>query len=168
MMTESVMTDTKATDPRAFMPSLPMYTEQIKEYLPHRYPFLLVDRVTDIQASVIEGYKNVSINEEFLQGHFPGYAIMPGVLIVEALAQISGILAFVTEGEKPRPGSIFLFAGAEKVRFKKPVVPGDQLVLKSELIMQRRGIYKFSCTASVDGIITASAEITISHQTTEV
>lgn len=163
MMTESVMTEKKAK-----IPALPMYAEQIKEYLPHRYPFLLVDRVIDIQDNSIEAYKNVSINEEFLQGHFPGYAIMPGVLIVEALAQVSGILAFVTEGEKPRPGSIFLFAGAEKIRFKKPVVPGDQLVLKSELLMQRRGIYKFSCTALVDGVIATSAEITISHQTTEV
>lgn len=146
------------------IPELPMNIQQIREYLPHRYPFLLVDRVTDIQNNQIIGYKNVSINEEFLQGHFPEYPIMPGVLIVEALAQISGILSFVTNGQKPEPGSLFLFAGAEKVRFKKQVVPGDQLELKSELVMAKRGIYKYSCVASVDGIVATTAEIIIAHQ----
>lgn len=145
-------------------PKLPMNTQQIREYLPHRYPFLLVDRVTEITDNAIVGYKNVSINEEFLQGHFPEYPIMPGVLIVEALAQVSGILGFVMNDVKPTPGSLFLFAGAEKIRFKKQVVAGDQLVLKSELIMQKRGIYKYQCTASVDGIIATTAEIIISHQ----
>ena len=145
-------------------PALPMNIQQIREYLPHRYPFLLVDRVTEITENSIVGYKNVSINEEFLQGHFPEYPIMPGVLIVEALAQISGVLGFVLNNEKPQPGSLFLFAGAEKVRFKKQVVAGDQLVLKSELVMQKRGIYKYNCTASVDGIVATTAEIIISHQ----
>lgn len=145
-------------------PALPMNIQQIREYLPHRYPFLLVDRVTEITDNSIIGYKNVSINEEFLQGHFPEYPIMPGVLIVEALAQISGVLGFVLNNEKPQPGSLFLFAGAEKVRFKKQVVAGDQLVLKSELVMQKRGIYKYNCTASVDGIVATTAEIIISHQ----
>ncbi|ENU80836.1 (3R)-hydroxymyristoyl-[acyl-carrier-protein] dehydratase [Acinetobacter sp. ANC 3789] len=145
-------------------PELPMNIQQIREYLPHRYPFLLVDRVTEITDNSIVGYKNVSINEEFLQGHFPEYPIMPGVLIVEALAQISGVLGFVLNNEKPQPGSLFLFAGAEKVRFKKQVVAGDQLVLKSELVMQKRGIYKYNCTASVDGIVATTAEIIISHQ----
>lgn len=145
-------------------PALPMNIQQIREYLPHRYPFLLVDRVTEITENSIVGYKNVSINEEFLQGHFPEYPIMPGVLIVEALAQVSGVLGFVMNGEKPQPGSLFLFAGAEKIRFKKQVVAGDQLVLKSELVMQKRGIYKYNCTASVDGIVATTAEIIISHQ----
>lgn len=145
-------------------PQLPMNMQQIREYLPHRYPFLLVDRVTEITDNSIIGYKNVSINEEFLQGHFPEYPIMPGVLIVEALAQVSGILGFVMNDVKPTPGSLFLFAGAEKIRFKKQVVAGDQLVLKSELLMQKRGIYKYLCTASVDGIIATTAEIIISHQ----
>lgn len=145
-------------------PQLPMNMQQIREYLPHRYPFLLVDRVTEITDNSIIGYKNVSINEEFLQGHFPEYPIMPGVLIVEALAQVSGILGFVMNDVKPTPGSLFLFAGAEKIRFKKQVVAGDQLVLKSELLMQKRGIYKYQCTASVDGIIATTAEIIISHQ----
>lgn len=148
-------------------PSLPMNVQTIREYLPHRYPFLLVDRVTEINENSIVGYKNVSINEEFMQGHFPGYPIMPGVLIVEAMAQISGVLGFIMNNEKPKPGSLFLFAGAEKVRFKKQVVPGDQLVLKSELIVQKRGIYKYWCTANVDGAVAATAEIIISHQKLE-
>ncbi len=149
------------------VPELPMQIQTIREYLPHRYPFLLIDRVTEVHENSVVGYKNVSINEEFMQGHFPGYPIMPGVLIVEAMAQISGVLGFIMNNEKPQPGSLFLFAGAEKVRFKKQVVPGDQLVLKSELIMQKRGIYKYQCTASVDGVLAATAEIIISHQKLE-
>ena len=149
------------------VPELPMQIQTIREYLPHRYPFLLVDRVTEVSDNGIVGFKNVSINEEFMQGHFPGYPIMPGVLIVEAMAQISGILGFIMNNEKPRPGSLFLFAGAEKIRFKKQVVPGDQLVLKSQLVMQKRGIYKYLCSASVDGVMAASAEIIISHQKLE-
>ncbi|EZQ12428.1 MULTISPECIES: 3-hydroxyacyl-ACP dehydratase FabZ [unclassified Acinetobacter] len=149
------------------IPELPMNIQTIREYLPHRYPFLLVDRVTEVTENGIVGFKNVSINEEFMQGHFPGYPIMPGVLIVEAMAQISGVLGFIMNNEKPKPGSLFLFAGAEKVRFKKQVVPGDQLVLKSELVMQKRGIYKYLCSASVDGVIAATAEIIISHQKLE-
>jgi len=149
------------------IPELPMNIQTIREYLPHRYPFLLVDRVTEVTENGIVGFKNVSINEEFMQGHFPGYPIMPGVLIVEAMAQISGVLGFIMNNEKPKPGSLFLFAGAEKVRFKKQVVPGDQLVLKSELVMQKRGIYKYLCSASVDGVIAATADIIISHQKLE-
>ena len=92
---------------------------------------------------------------------------MPGVLIIEALAQVSGILGFVLTNQKPSEGSLFLFAGAEKIRFKKQVVAGDQLILKSELVMQKRGIYKYNCTDSVDGIVAATAEIMISHQKIE-
>lgn len=158
---------TEPNSPTFTKPALPMHIQTIREYLPHRYPFLLVDRVVDITDNGIVGYKNVSINEEFLQGHFPEYPIMPGVLIIEALAQVSGILGFVMNGEKPKSGSLFLFAGAEKVRFKKQVVAGDQLVLKSELVMQKRGIYKYNCIASVDGVVAATAEIIISHQKTE-
>lgn len=160
MMTESIFS--------AFTkPEMPMHIQQIREYLPHRYPFLLVDRVTEITDNGIVAYKNVSINEEFLQGHFPGYPIMPGVLIVEALAQAAGILGFVMNNQKPNAESIFLFAGAERVRFKKQVVAGDQLVLKAELVMQKRGIFKYNCTATVDGIVATTAEIMISHQKIE-
>ncbi|RKG45218.1 3-hydroxyacyl-ACP dehydratase FabZ [Acinetobacter sp. WCHAc060006] len=158
---------TESNTPAFTKPELPMSAQKIREYLPHRYPFLLVDRVTDITENSIVGYKNVSINEEFLQGHFPEFPIMPGVLIVEAMAQISGILGFVMNNKLPTPGNLFLFAGAERVRFKKPVVPGDQLVLKSELVMQKRGIYKYNCIATVDGIVAATAEIMISHQKIE-
>ena len=157
MMTESKI-------PAFAVPELPMHIQTIREYLPHRYPFLLVDRITEVTENGIVGYKNVSINEEFLQGHFPNYPLMPGGLIVEALAQVSGILGFIMNEQKPSEGSLFLFAGAEKVRFKKQVVAGDQLVLKSELVMQRRGIYKYQCTASVDGIVATTAEIMVSHQ----
>lgn len=146
------------------IPELPLLAGDIQEYLPHRYPFLLVDRVTETDGNSIVGYKNVTMNEEFFQGHFPNQPIMPGVLIIEALAQISGILGFIKNNVKPDGNSLFLFAGVEKVRFKKPVVPGDQLVLQSESLMQRANIYKYSCTALVDGQVVASAEITISHQ----
>lgn len=146
------------------IPKLPMHIETIRQYLPHRYPFLLVDRVVSISEREISGYKNVTINEEFLQGHFPDYPIMPGVFIVEAMAQISGILGFLMNHQRAGDGSLFLFAGAEKVRFKKPVVAGDQLMLHSELLMRKRGIYKYNCTASVDGGVVAAAEIIISHQ----
>ena len=146
------------------VPELPMQIQTIREYLPHRYPFLLIDRVTEVHENSVVGYKNVSINEEFMQGHFPGYPIMPGVLIVEAMAQISGVLGFIMNNEKPQPGSLFLFAGAEKVRFKKQVVPGDQLVLKSELIMQKRGIYKYKAVAKVDGLLVAEADLMCAHR----
>lgn len=158
---------TESISPAFVKPELPMHIQQIREYLPHRYPFLLVDRVTEINDSSIVAYKNVSINEEFLQGHFPEYPIMPGVLIVEALAQAAGILGFVMNNKKPSAAEIFLFAGAERVRFKKQVVAGDQLVLKAELVMQKRGIFKYNCTATVDGIVATTAEIMISHQKIE-
>ena len=161
------MNMTESTTLPSAVPELPMQVQTIREYLPHRYPFLLVDRVTEVSENGIVGYKNVSINEEFMQGHFPGYPIMPGVLIVEAMAQISGVLGFIMNNEKPKAGSLFLFAGAERNSNKKQVVPGDQLVLKSELIMQKRGIYKYQCTASVDGVMAATAEIIISHQKLE-
>jgi 3-hydroxyacyl-[acyl-carrier-protein] dehydratase len=160
MMTDSVF-------PTFTKPELPMHTQQIREYLPHRYPFLLVDRVTEVSDNGIVGYKNVSINEEFLQGHFPEYPIMPGVLIVEALAQIAGILGFIMNNQKPTKDSLFLFAGADRVRFKKQVVAGDQLVLKAELVMQKRGIFKYNCIATVDGVVATSAEIMISQQKIE-
>lgn len=158
---------TESNTPAFTIPELPMDIQKIREYLPHRYPFLLVDRVTEVGENNIVGYKNVSINEEFFQGHFPNYPIMPGVLIVEALAQVAGILGFIMNNETPKPGSLLLFAGAEKVRFKKQVVAGDQLVLKAELVMQKRGIYKYNCIATVDGKVATTAEIIVSHLRTE-
>lgn len=147
---------------------LPLRFDQLKRYLPHRYPFMLVDRVNACRSGDwIVGHKNVSINEPFFQGHFPEDPIMPGVLIVEALAQVSGILAFITEGKTAEDGYLFLFAGIDKVRFKCPVVPGDQLVLKSKLVTQRRHIYKFECQAFVDDKIVANADLTIVRQERE-
>lgn len=149
----------------AELPELPMNIQAIRSYLPHHYPFLLVDRVTHLEQGVsIEGYKNLTINEEFFQGHFPKYPIMPGVLIMEALAQISGILGMCMLNASPANGDNFLFAGMENVRFKKQVVPGDQLVLKSTLIFNRRSVFKFQSTASVDDKVVAQAEIILSHQ----
>ena len=143
-----------------------MDREELMRIVPHRPPMLLVDEVR-LEGGGSTGSYTVRGDEWFLQGHFPTYPIMPGVLIIEALAQISGILGFVLTNQKPSEGSLFLFAGAEKIRFKKQVVAGDQLILKSELVMQKRGIYKYNCTASVDGIVAATAEIMISHQKIE-
>ncbi len=137
-----------------------MDIDQILEYLPHRYPFLLVDRVTEIEKGVsIAGYKNVTINEPFFTGHFPGKPIMPGVLILEAMAQVSGILGFITDGTKPSDGRIQYFAGSNRVRFKRPVIPGDQLTLESSLIANKHSIWKFDCRALVNGEVACVAEI---------
>jgi len=137
-----------------------MNIDQILEYLPHRYPFLLVDRVTEIEKGIsITGYKNVTINEPFFTGHFPGNPIMPGVLILEAMAQVSGIVGFVTNDSKPTEGRIQYFAGSNRVRFKRPVIPGDQLVLESSLIANKHSIWKFDCRALVDGNVVCVAEI---------
>ena len=123
---------------------------EIREYLPHRYPFLLVDRVIDLElGETITAIKNVTINEPFFDGHFPGLPIMPGVLIIEAMAQAAGILGFKTLDKKPSDGSIYMFVGADKMRFKKPVVPGDQLTLKAAIVSSRSGLWKFDCRAEV-------------------
>ncbi len=138
-----------------------MHVREIQEYLPHRYPFLLVDRVLelDLEAMTITAVKNVSINEPFFDGHFPGLPVMPGVLIVEAMAQASGILGFRSQNKKPSDGSIYYFVGADDVRFKRPVVPGDQLILKSAYVSDRRGIWKFSCNSFVEGELVCTANI---------
>jgi 3-hydroxyacyl-[acyl-carrier-protein] dehydratase len=133
---------------------------EVRKYLPHRYPFLLVDRVTElVENESIVAYKNVSINEEVFNGHFPQAPIFPGVMIVEALAQASGILGFKSQNKTPEDGSIYLFAGVDKVRFKRQVVPGDRLVLESKVVSVKRGIWKFECRATVDGELAASATI---------
>jgi len=137
-----------------------MDVTEIREYLPHRYPFLLVDRVVELDCpNRIVALKNVSINEPFFNGHFPDLPIMPGVLIVEALAQAAGILGFKTQNKKPADGSIYLFVGADNVRFKRQVKPGDQLRLEVDYVSDRRGIWKFECSAYVDDQLACSATI---------
>jgi 3-hydroxyacyl-[acyl-carrier-protein] dehydratase len=137
-----------------------MDINEIQTFLPHRYPFLFVDRVTEVESGVlIRGYKNVSFNESFFEGHFPGMPIMPGVLVLEALAQISGILGFVTTNKKPSDDLVHYFAGSNKVRFKRPIVPGDQIILESKLMAAKHNIWKFDCQALVDGELACSAEI---------
>jgi 3-hydroxyacyl-[acyl-carrier-protein] dehydratase len=133
---------------------------EILEYLPHRYPFLLVDRVLEVEpGKSLKALKNVTMNEPFFPGHFPHHPIMPGVLILEALAQASGILAFKTTGNKPSDSGVYYFVGIDKARFKRPVSPGDQLILDVEVIRKSRGIWKFKARASVDGAVCSSAEI---------
>jgi 3-hydroxyacyl-[acyl-carrier-protein] dehydratase len=137
-----------------------MYIEDIKAYLPQRYPFLMVDRVVEIEMGKrIKAYKNVTTNEEFFNGHFPSKPIMPGVLIIEALAQAAGVLGFKSQEKLPRDGYLYYFVGADDVRLKRPVVPGDQLILEAELVTVRRGIYKFQCRATVDGELACEATI---------
>ena len=127
-----------------------MNVEEIKDYLPQRYPFLLVDRVVQMElGKSIVCYKNVTVNEPFFNGHFPSQPIMPGVLIIEALAQAAGVLGFKSQEKKPKDGYLYYFVGADDVRLRRPVVPGDQLTLQAEIIANKRGIYKFACRASV-------------------
>lgn len=130
---------------------------EIMNHLPHRYPFLLVDRILDFQPGVsITGIKNVSINEPFFQGHFPGQPIMPGVLIIEALAQVAGILAYRSGAE----GDSVYFMSIEKAKFRRPVVPGDQLRLEIKLLQKRGNVWKVSGAATVDGKVASEAELT--------
>ena len=129
-----------------------MDINEIKEYLPHRYPFLFVDKVLTIEENVsIAAVKNVSTNEPHFNGHFPDFPIMPGVLIIEALAQAAGILGFKSMGKKPADGSVYYLVGTENMRFRRPVIPGDQLLLEAKVVAEKRGIWKFDCRASVDG-----------------
>ncbi|BAP43864.1 3-hydroxyacyl-ACP dehydratase FabZ [Pseudomonas sp. 21LCFQ02] len=138
-----------------------MDINEIREYLPHRYPFLLVDRVAelDLEGKTIRAYKNVSVNEPFFNGHFPQHPIMPGVLIIEAMAQAAGILGFKMLDAKPADGTLYYFVGSDKLRFRQPVVPGDQLTLEAKFVSRKRQIWKFECQASVDGKSVCSAEI---------
>ncbi|MDN5619735.1 MAG: 3-hydroxyacyl-ACP dehydratase FabZ [Psychrobacter sp.] len=145
--------------------TLPLTYHTIKHYLPHRYPFMLIDRVVACTpGECITGIKNVTINEEFFNGHFPDEPIMPGVLMVEAMAQVSGILGFITAGLTSEDGYLYLFAGVDKVRFKRRVIPGDQLIIRAKTVMQRHGIYKFDCTVHVENELAASAQIMIARQ----
>lgn len=145
--------------------SLPFHYDVIKRYLPHRYPFMLIDRVTAVSPdNWITGYKNITINEELFNGHFPDNPVMPGVLMVEAMAQLSGILGFVSAGQSSEDGYLYLFAGVDKVRFKKLVGTGDTLVIRSKLVTAKREIYKFECSTHVDGKLACSAEVMIARQ----
>ncbi len=137
-----------------------MDIQDILDHLPHRYPFLLVDRVTDIElGKSLTAVKNVSFNEPQFAGHFPKKPIFPGVLIVEALAQATGILVYRTNESKPTEDKLFYLVGIDSARFKKPVVPGDQLILQVDVIRSKRGVWKFNASASVEGKIVASAEL---------
>ena len=129
---------------------------EILNLLPHRYPFLLVDKILEQEENKIVGVKNVTINEPFFQGHFPVHPVMPGVLIIEAMAQVGGVLMFSKDENK---GKIPLFAGIDKARFKKPVRPGDQLIIKVEILKMKRGIGKARAEAYVDDNLVASAEL---------
>lgn len=137
-----------------------MEIEQILRCLPHRYPLLLVDRVLACEpGKSVRALKNVSVNEPFFVGHFPHYKVMPGVLIVEALAQAAAILSYKTLDQRPDENSVYYFVGIDAARFKRPVVPGDQLILEVTLGRQLRGIWKFQARALVDGNVAAEAEL---------
>jgi 3-hydroxyacyl-[acyl-carrier-protein] dehydratase len=137
---------------------LALNVQEIMEVLPHRYPFLLVDRIEEQEEGVkVVGYKNVTINEPFFQGHFPNHPIMPGVLIIEAMAQVGG--AYVAAKDSSQKERVTYFVGIDKARFRKPVVPGDQLRMELELVSKRRGIYLFMGKAFVSGTLVAEAEL---------
>ncbi|MGL6047640.1 MAG: 3-hydroxyacyl-ACP dehydratase FabZ [Vogesella sp.] len=148
-MTEAVSTDAAVS----------IDVREIMRYLPHRYPFLLVDRVTEFVANErIKAIKNVTINEPFFMGHFEQYPVMPGVLIIEALAQAAGILSIRSEGERPE-NELYFFVGIDNARFKRQVVPGDQLTLEVEQLAMKRGIAKYNARALVDGQVACEAQI---------
>ena len=133
---------------------------QIKSYLPHRYPMLLVDRVLTWESGkTITAIKNVTVNEEFFQGHFPHKPVMPGVLMIEAMAQTAAILSFLTMGIKPDENSVVYFVGIDNARFKRPVEPGDQLKMDVEILRVSRGIWKYKAVGSVDGQTAVEADL---------
>ena len=132
----------------------------IKSLLPHRYPLLLVDRVLDWEADkTITAIKNVTVNEEFFQGHFPHKPVMPGVLMIEALAQTAALLSFLSMGVKPDENSVVYFVGIDNARFKRPVEPGDQLKMDVEILRVSRGIWKYKAVGTVDGKVALEAEL---------
>jgi 3-hydroxyacyl-[acyl-carrier-protein] dehydratase len=140
--------------------------EAIMQQLPHRYPFLMVDRVIDlVPGERIVAVKNVTFNEPYFTGHFPHRPVMPGVMIIEAIAQASGILAFKTVGYVPTEETRFYFVAIDKARFRKPVEPGDQLILTVTLLRSFKGIWKFHGLAEVDGVEVASTEIMVAPET---
>lgn len=137
-----------------------MDVDQIRTLLPHRYPFLLVDRVVELtEGESIVAYKNLSINEPYFDGHFPGRPIFPGVMLVEAMAQAAGILGFVTAAKTLEDGTMYVLAGADNVRFRRPCVPGDRVMLRATVLGNKRGIWKFDVSADVEDELCASATI---------
>jgi 3-hydroxyacyl-[acyl-carrier-protein] dehydratase len=137
-----------------------MNINEVKNFLPHRYPFLLVDKVLNIEiGKSLTAVKNVTFNEPHFTGHFPSQPIMPGVLIIEALAQATGILAFKSEVGRPQEGQIYMLVGVDNARFKRMVEPGDQLILQVEVLTVKRGIWKFKATAYVNDKVVTSAEL---------
>jgi 3-hydroxyacyl-[acyl-carrier-protein] dehydratase len=131
--------------------------EEIKNYLPHRYPFLLVDRVVEVEEDRIQAYKNVTVNEDFFNGHFPGQPIMPGVLQIEALAQAGAVLMMKQKVDNP-DDYLIVFSGIKNAKFRKPVIPGDQLKLEVEMVSQRRNFVVMEGKATVDGNVTCELE----------
>jgi 3-hydroxyacyl-[acyl-carrier-protein] dehydratase len=145
-----------------------MNVNEIMGLLPHRYPMLLVDRVVDYVVNErILAYKNITINEDVFNGHFPGAPIFPGVMTIEALAQASGILGFLSTGSTADDGKLYLFAGVDKVRFKRPVVPGDKLMLSSEVEAVKRNIWRFKTVATVDDDIACAATLLCAYRDRE-
>jgi 3-hydroxyacyl-[acyl-carrier-protein] dehydratase len=137
-----------------------MNIHEILDHLPHRYPFVLIDKVVSMElGKEITAIKNVTINEPFFPGHFPYHPVMPGVLIVEAMAQAAAVLSFKTMNTKPSDDSVYYFAGIDSARFKKPVSPGDQIVLTVKIDRILKGIWKYIGVAKVDGVVVAEAEM---------
>lgn len=146
--------------------SITMDIHDILKHLPHRYPFLLVDRVLSIDpGKEIVALKNVTINEPFFPGHYPHHPVMPGVLIIEAMAQAAALLSFKSSGATPDDKTVYLFAGIDGARFKRPVSAGDQLIIKVALTRNMRGVYKFKGTVEVDGQLAAEAELMCAMKT---
>jgi|TARA_B110000003_G_C16617552_1_gene521858 3-hydroxyacyl-[acyl-carrier-protein] dehydratase len=137
-----------------------MDINEVLEHLPHRYPFVLIDRVESMEVGKkITAIKNVTVNEPFFPGHFPHYPVMPGVLVVEAMAQAAAILSFKTMGEKPTDNSVYYFVGIDSARFKKPIIPGDKIILNVSIVRILKGIWKYEGIATVDNEIVAEANL---------
>lgn len=137
-----------------------MDVNEIRNFLPHRYPFALVDRVIELEpGESITAYKNVTINEPFFNGHFPDQPIMPGVLIIEAMAQVTGLLGFRTMGEEPQDGTLYMLVAVNKARFKAKVIPGDKLMMHATIKKRKGMMWVFDAKAMVDGKVAASAEL---------
>lgn len=142
--------------------------EEVKRYLPHRYPFLMIDRVLHVEAGkYVVALKNVTANEPYFNGHFPAEAVMPGVMIIEAMAQAAGILALMTEGREVSDDYLYLLCGLSNTRFRQKVMPGDQLELHATLVKAKRNILKFHCEAKVDGKEVAKTDLLVAEQTLE-